>query len=142
MKISEAIFQIGNSVNPSETVDALKDKVDRNELIKMRLENSKFYYEQGLNLINSPSLACEMFYESIVEGMKCLKDYFGIQKELRESIPLISDILGDWINESWDLALKLHYDGYILEIIEKEDLIYYTSKIKSFIDNCEIAISY
>ncbi|WP_236749026.1 hypothetical protein [Acidianus manzaensis] len=142
MKVSEAIFQIGNEISPSETLDALKDKISRNDLVKMRLENSKFYYEQGLSLINSPSLASEMFYQSIVEGMKSLKDYFGIQKELRDAIPVISDILGEWIDESWNLALKLHYDGYILEMIEKEDLDVYVSKIKSFIENCEIAITY
>lgn len=141
MKVAEAILEIGYEINPSEALDALEGKIDKNELLKLRLENSNFYFKQGMHVIDFPSISCEMLYQSILEALKCLKDYFGIQNNLRESIPLLSNILGDWVSEAWDLALKLHYDGYILEIVDREEIVNYAPKIKEFLENCEIVIT-
>lgn len=141
MKLSEAILEIGHETNPAEAVDALEGKVDKSELLRLRLENSRFYFEQGIHLLGSPALSSEMFYQSIVEGLKSLRDYFGLQKDLRACVIKLSDILGNWISEIWDLAVKLHYDGYILEVLEKDDLEQYIPKIKEFIENCHIVIN-
>jgi len=73
--------------------------------------------------------------------MKSLKSYLGISEDLRNAIPKISDILGDWIDEAWELGLKLHYEGYISENFEESDLQFYFVKVERFIENCEIAIS-
>ncbi len=141
MKIAEAISEIGKNLLPSETVDALQGKVDRNDLIKLRIDNARFYLSQAKE-INSPVIVSELLHKSITEGLKALKDYFGIQKELKDSIPMLSDILGDWIDEFWELSLKLHYDGYIMELIDMDDLKVYENNVEEFIQNCEIAISY
>ncbi|BDC18172.1 hypothetical protein [Acidianus sp. HS-5] len=141
MKVVEAISEIGKNLLPSETTDALQGKVDKNDLIKLRIDNAKFYLSQAKE-IDSPVIISELLHKSITEGFKALKDYFGIQKELKDSIPMLSDILGDWIDEFWDLSLKLHYDGYIMELIDMDDLKEYENNVAKFINNCEIAISY
>ncbi|MQL55791.1 hypothetical protein GFB69_08585 [Acidianus ambivalens] len=141
VKVVEAISEIGRNLFPSETVDALQGKVDKNELIKLRLDNAKFYLLQAKE-IDSPVIVSELLHKSLTEGFKALKDYFGIQKELKDSIPILSDILGNWIDEFWDLSLKLHYDGYIMEVIDIEDLKVYENKVVEFIQNCEIVVSY
>lgn len=140
MNLAEVILEVGKG-NPQELAEALEGKVDEKEVAKIRLESAKFYVEQAERNINLPSKASEDLYKAILEGMKSLKSYLGISEDLRYAIPKISEILGDWIDEAWEIGLKLHYEGYISENFEESDMPFYFVKVKKFIENCEIAIS-
>lgn len=140
MNLAEVILEVGKG-NPQELAEALEGKVDEKEVAKIRLESAKFYVEQAERNINLPSKASEDLYKAILEGMKSLKSYLGISEDLRYAIPKISEILGDWIDEAWEIGLKLHYEGYIFENFEESDMPFYFVKVKKFIENCEIAIS-
>jgi len=140
VNLAEVILEVGKG-NPQELAEALEGKVDEKEVAKIRLESAKFYVEQAERNINLPSKASEDLYKAILEGMKSLKSYLGISEDLRYAIPKISEILGDWIDEAWEIGLKLHYEGYIFENFEESDMPFYFVKVKKFIENCEIAIS-
>ncbi|EZQ01752.1 hypothetical protein CM19_12510 [Candidatus Acidianus copahuensis] len=140
MKLVEVISEIGKAIDPSEATEALEGKLNRQELIKLRLDNAYFYLNRAEELSSFPSISSEMLYQAIVEGIKALRDYFGVQREIKDSIPYLSDILGDWIDNSWDLSLKLHYDGYIAELIDRDDMSIYIEKTKEFLKNCEMVI--
>ncbi len=140
MNLAEVILEVGKG-NPQDLAEALEGKVDEREVAKIRLESAKFYLEQAEHNINFPTTASEDLYKAILEGMKSLKSYLGISEDIRCAIPKISEILGDWIDEIWDIGLKLHYEGYISENFEESDLPFYFAKVKKFIENCEIAIS-
>jgi hypothetical protein len=140
VNLAEVILEVGKG-NPQDLAEALEGKIDEKEVAKIRLESARFYLEQAERNMITPDIASEDLYKAILEGMKSLKSYLGISEDLRCAIPKISEILGEWIDEAWEIGTKLHYEGYISENFEESDLPFYLIKVKKFIENCEIAIS-
>ncbi len=140
MKLAEVIFEIGKE-SPHELAEALEGKVDSKEVASIRLKAAKFYLEKSAGEIDFPPLASEDMYKAVLEGIKSLRAFFEIQGDMRESISLLEDILGDWVREGWELGLRLHYDGYLFENIDSSYLAECFDEVKEFLKNCEIVIS-
>ncbi len=142
MKLPEAIIEIGKEAR-NEANDALEGKLDVQEIVKIRLDTAEFYVEQARETLKaSHVLASEMLFKAIVEGLKALADYFGIRKELRELPMYLEDILGEWIGNAWEIGKRLHYDGYIFEFLQQDDVQEYLKYVKEFVNNCKIAVLY
>ncbi|BBG24720.1 hypothetical protein IC006_2054 [Sulfuracidifex tepidarius] len=116
---------------------------------KSLTQNQFFSYfmttsDMYLNLSKSSDVVptrCELLYESVSSSIKMLQYYFHIDKPRDEAVRILSDILGDWVQEAYDIALKLHYDGYISENLLEEDLAVYEEKIRSFVRDAEEVIT-
>ncbi len=91
--------------------------------------------------VNTIPTRCELLYESVSSSIKMLQYYFHIEKPREEAVRVLSGILGDWVQEAYDIAIKLHYDGYISEEITEEDLPVYEEKIRSFLKDAEEVIT-
>jgi len=90
VKLVEAILEIGREVAREEANDAVEGKLDAEEVVKIRLDTADFYLEQAkVTMDHSHTLASEMLFRAVVEGIKALGDYFRIERELRE-LPTVS----------------------------------------------------
>ncbi|AEB95570.1 MAG: PaREP1 family protein [Metallosphaera sp.] len=142
MKLPEAIIEIGRD-SRNEANDALEGKLSTDEIVKIRLDTANFYLERASEIVKtSHVLASEMLFKAIVEGIKALGDYFGLKKELRELPVFLTDILGEWVENAWEIGKRLHYDGYIFEFLQVDDVEAYVKFVKEFVKNCEIAVLY
>ncbi|QKR01092.1 hypothetical protein GWK48_08760 [Metallosphaera tengchongensis] len=143
MNLPEAILEIGKQNDWSEANDALEGKLSQEEIVKIRLDTADFYADRAEELsVTSPHLASEMLFKAIVEGMKALGDYFGLKKDIKELPAFLTDILGDWIDNTWEIGKRLHYDGYIFEFLQSDDVKEYLNYVREFLKNCKIAILY
>ncbi|MUN28865.1 hypothetical protein [Sulfuracidifex metallicus] len=114
--------------------------VTQNQFFSYFMSTSDMYLNLSKSIDTVPT-RCELLYESISSSIKMLQYYFHIDKPREESVRLLSDILGDWVQEAYDIALKLHYDGYISETLTEEDLNVYEEKVKNFVRDAEEVIT-
>jgi Archaeal PaREP1/PaREP8 family. len=141
VKLVEAILEIGREVAREEANDAVEGKLDAEEVVKIRLDTADFYLEQAkVTMDHSHTLASEMLFRAVVEGIKALGDYFRIERELRELPTYLSEILGDWVENAWEIGKRLHYDGYIFEFMQKDDVLSYMKVVEDFLKNCRLAV--
>ncbi|AWR98951.1 PaREP1 family protein [Metallosphaera hakonensis] len=142
MRLPEAIIEIGRETR-NETNDALEGKLSVEEIVQIRLETADFYMERAKDLVKtSHILASEMLFKSIAEGIKALGDYFGVKRDLRELPLFLSDILGEWVENAWEIGKRLHYDGYIFEFLQRDDVEQYIKFVDEFLANCKTAVLY
>ncbi len=101
---------------------------------------SRYYYEES-NSSNSLQNICEKLYESISVGLRVLSYYFSLQDKTRsEAVRDLANILGDWVEDYWNLGLSLHYDCYLGGNVDEEYLPLYSKQVKDFISRVEEVI--
>lgn len=141
MKLAEVILEIGGDVAREEANDAVEGKLDVEQVVKIRLETSEFYLERAKELLpDAHTMSSEMLFKAVVEGIKALGDYFRLNKDLKELPTYLSDILGDWIENVWEIGKRLHYDGYIFEFLQPDDVAGYVKVVEDFVRNCKLAV--
>ncbi|BDC00162.1 MAG: hypothetical protein RRA45_01755 [Saccharolobus sp.] len=110
---------------------------NKKELYTYFISTSKLYYDLS-NSVRTSSLVCEMLYEAINAGIKVLSYYFSLQDKSRsEAIRELSSILGEWVEQYWNLGLTLHYDCYICGNFDENDIPYYMNQVRDFISRVE-----
>ncbi|MCY0859325.1 MAG: hypothetical protein OWQ54_02720 [Sulfolobaceae archaeon] len=104
------------------------------------LEFADFYLDRAIKEADVRERA-EMLYEVVNLGLKALADYFYITDGTRSEIAIkLSDILGSWVSETWDLALSLHYYIYVDGIIDEEFMKEAEKRVEDFIKNVKEVI--
>ncbi|BBD72974.1 hypothetical protein HS1genome_1363 [Sulfodiicoccus acidiphilus] len=133
--IQEVILKIGEGIAPEDSVDALADRLDAEKLLKLRLDVSLFYLHRSEET-SSPQLASEYLFKSVTEALKGLAQYLGFKGSRSEIVSLLTEALGDWVDESWEVAMVLHYDGYIDNNLDESDVAHYSIRVKEFLAKC------
>lgn len=104
------------------------------------IEFADFYFDKAEKEEDLREKA-EMLYEVVNLGLKALAEYFGFEEGSRSEIALrLSDILGEWVEDAWNLALSLHYYIYIEGIVDGEYINEAEKRVEEFIKNVKEAI--
>jgi Archaeal PaREP1/PaREP8 family. len=132
--LEEVILEIGKGIAPEESVDALSQRVDAEKALRLRLDVSLYYLSRSSE--ERPNFAAEHLYRAVHEALKGLAQYMGYRGTAREVVPLLCDTLGDWIEDGWEAALTLHYDGYMDGNLDEGDIKFYEGRVKEFLARC------
>lgn len=92
---------------------------------------SEYFMKEAENSTD-PLMKAEYTYYSILEGIKALTYYFELKIHGIEAIKLLTNILGDWIENIWNIAFSLHYDIYAKNWIDEEYINYAMKEAQEF----------